>query len=559
MAKKVVKKTIKSKSKVIKPKVPKSTASKKPLPKIKKTVKSTVKKPIKKIDKKQAAKPKVNSVKRFALEMFNISKRFGTIVANEKINLQVEKGTIHALIGENGAGKSTLMSILFGLYHPDSGIIKINDTVVNVNSPQKANALGIGMVHQHFKLVDNFSVLENIVLGAETLVSGTPLISAKSDHKRVLKTLEKYQLEIDLKKKISSLSVAEQQRVEIVKMLYRESDILILDEPTAVLSPNEIPKFLDYLVALKKLGKTIIIISHKLKEIKQIADYGTVIRHGKSINSFKMSEVTIPEIVEMMVGVQVIDIVNPHIVKNEGKQIVAEFDHISVGKIGNKGVIGLNDFNLQINAGEIVGIAGVEGNGQTELANAISGMSKTESGNIFLTPSLTTSSTQSERKNLTNLSIEQRFKSGLAFVSEDRHKFGSILGESYRAAKKEALKIIGKFDVRNNEGGAAIMESLSGGNQQKVILGRELSSPFSLLVLCQPTRGLDVKAVANVHKKILEAKGEGKAILLISYELDEIINLSDRVKVLYSGKTVGELKGKEISYERIGKMMIGEA
>ena len=499
----------------------------------------------------------------YVIEMLNIRKEFPGIVANDNITLTLKKGEVHALLGENGAGKSTLMSILFGMYQPEKGVIKVNGKEVKITNPNKANDLGIGMVHQHFKLVDNFTVTENIILGREPKKFGI-FVDKESAANKIKQISEKYNLNVDPYAKIEDISVGMQQRVEIIKTLYRDSDVLILDEPTAVLTPQEIDELMNIIRDLVKEGKSIIIITHKLKEIKAIADRCTVIRRGKYIGTVDVKDTTEAEMAKMMVGREV----NFKVEKKEanpGEDLV-KIDNLSVKN--NKKVLGLKNFSLNIKRGEILGIAGVEGNGQNELVEALTGMRKVESGTINF-----------KGENITTLSIRKRINSGISHIPEDRHKRGLVLDynlednmilENYnkepfskrgilnkKAIREHAEKIINAFDVRSGEGAKSTTRSMSGGNQQKAIIGREIELNPDLLIAVQPTRGLDVGSIEYIHKRLVEERDNNKAVLLVSLELDELLNLADRIAVVNNGELIGIVDRKETDENEIGLMMAG--
>lgn len=494
----------------------------------------------------------------FIVEMLNMRKEFPGVVANDDISLQVKKGEIHALLGENGAGKSTLMSILFGLYRPDSGVIKIRGQEVKMTDPNVANSLGIGMVHQHFQLIHNFTVTENIVLG----LRGEKADIAKAT-KRVKELSEQYGLYIEPQAKIEDISVGMQQRVEIMKMLYRDAELLIFDEPTAVLTPQEIQDLINIMKNLVREGKSLILITHKLKEIKAIADRCTIIRRGKKIATVKVSETSEQEMADMMVGRTVS-------FKVEKKQaqpgdVILDIENLSVK---NQKVFGLKNFSLKVRAGEIVGLAGVEGNGQAELVEAISGLVRPESGSIRL-----------NGKDITALPVRDRINAGLAHIPEDRQKHGLVMDFSIEdnlilkkyyerpysqrgilnreAISGHARKVIEMFDVRAGQGQQSPAYTLSGGNQQKAVVGREIDSNPDLLIAVQPTRGLDVGAIEYIHKRLVEQRDNGKAVLLVSLELDEIMNLSDRIAVICHGELVDVVDGDKTNENEIGLMMTG--
>lgn len=497
------------------------------------------------------------------VEMLNIRKEFPGIVANDDISLELRKGEIHALLGENGAGKSTLMSILFGMYQPDRGIIKIHGQEMKISNPNIAYDLGIGMVHQHFKLVDIFTVTENIILGSEEKKLGVAL-DVDQAAKKIEELSKRYHLNVDPYAKIQDISVGMQQRVEILKMLYRDAEVLIFDEPTAVLTPQEIDELMKIMRNLIQEGKSIIIITHKLKEIKAVADRCTVIRRGKTIGTVDVSTTSEATMAEMMVGRHVSFKVDK--APSTPGEVVIKIDNLSVRS--NRKHMGLKNFSLEVRAGEIVGIAGVDGNGQTELVEAITGLRKAESGDILF-----------KGDNITKLSIRKRIEKGVGHIPEDRQKRGLVLDytladnivlEVYNKKpfssggllnkpniRKYADKIIESFDVRSGQGSASIARSLSGGNQQKVIVGREIELNPSLLIAVQPTRGLDVGSIEYIHKRLVEHRDKGQAVLLVSLELDEIMNLSDRIAVVNNGELVGSLNASEASERKIGLMMAG--
>lgn len=498
----------------------------------------------------------------YVVEMLNIRKEFPGIVANDNVTLQLKKSEIHALLGENGAGKSTLMGMLFGMYRPDGGIIKVNGKEVKIANPNVANELGIGMVHQHFKLVENFTVTENIILGNEPR-KGIG-VDIKGASKRIEELSKKYGLNVDPHAKIEDISVGMQQRVEILKMLYRNAEVLIFDEPTAVLTPQEIEDLIEIMKNLTKEGKSIILITHKLKEIKAVANRCTVIRRGKYIGTVNVKETDEAEMAKMMVGREVSFEVEKEQAKP--KDVVLKIENLSVKN--NKKVLGLKNFSLEVRAGEIVGIAGVEGNGQTELVEALTGLVKVESGTVTY-----------KNEDITNKSIKARINDGIAHIPEDRHKRGLIL--DYNMEDNMVLKVYDKkpfskwglinkskiseyanniiksFDVRSGEGGQSIARSLSGGNQQKGIIGREIESNPDLLIAVQPTRGLDVGSIEYIHKRLVEQRDNGKAVLLVSLELDEVLNVSDRIVVVNNGELIGIVNASETNENEIGLMMAG--
>lgn len=496
----------------------------------------------------------------YVIEMLGIRKEFPGIVANDDINLRVKKGEIHAILGENGAGKSTLMSILFGLYKADKGVIRVKGKEVEINSPNDANDLGIGMVHQHFQLVHNFTVAENIILGKE----GGFVYDIKSASKKIKELSDRYGLSIEPDMVIEDITVGMQQRVEILKMLYRDADILIFDEPTGVLTPQEIDDLMQIMRNLIKEGKSIIVITHKLDEIKAVADRCTIIRRGKFIDEVDVASTSASEMAALMVGRPV----SFKVEKSEahpGKPVL-EVKNLNV--MNSKKVLGVKDFSLSVHAGEIVGIAGVDGNGQSELVEAIAGLKKVESGQIIL-----------NGQDITHLSIKERNELGLGHVPEDRQKRGLILNAplstnmvvkeyykepfsrkrilNYDSIASYAQKIIDKFDVRSGEGINSFAGKLSGGNQQKAIIGREVTSDPDLLIVVQPTRGLDVGAIEFIHKELVKHRDKGKAVLLVSFELDEIFNLSDRIAVMNAGRLIDIVYTKDTDVHDVGLMMAG--
>ncbi|PPE05506.1 ABC transporter ATP-binding protein [Williamsoniiplasma lucivorax] len=505
---------------------------------------------------------------KYAVELQKITKTFlnGTLVANDQIDLNVKKGEIHALVGENGAGKSTLMSILFGLYQPTSGTIKINGKEVIISNPIKANKLGIGMVHQHFKLVEVSTVWENIALGVEHTKSNI-LLDKNKIKTEITQIMNEYNLHVDLDAKIQNISVGMQQRVEILKILYRNVDILVFDEPTAILTPEQIEGLLKVMINLQKAGKTIIFISHKIDEIKKVANTATVIRHGKKIIDLDVSKISVSEIGEAMVGHKIVEVKNDY-KKPVSDEPVLQILNLTVKKETNNKINGLETFNLDVKAGEIVAIAGVEGNGQKELIEAITGLTKASSGAIIF-----------KNLNLLEQNIGTRYKLGMSHIPEDRHKYGMLLDftvqdnmisqeidyypfSKYGWINKKAIYrysqgIIKDFDIRGSRHGLALARGLSGGNQQKVVVGRELRKQHDLLIVVQPTRGLDIGAIEYIHSQILHEKAQGKAILLVSYELNEVLALADRIVVINEGKLIGELPAQGTKKEEIGILMTG--
>ena len=502
----------------------------------------------------------------YAIEMLNITKRFPGIVANDNITLQLKKGEIHALLGENGAGKSTLMSVLFGLYQPEEGEIRKDGKKVTINNPNDANDLGIGMVHQHFKLVECFSVLDNIVLGVETTKNG--LLKMDEAKKKAMELSEKYGLIVDPDALIEDISVGMQQRTEILKMLYRDNEILIFDEPTAVLTPQEIKELMQIMKNLAKEGKSILFISHKLAEIMEVADRCSVLRKGKYIGTVDIKDATPESLSSMMVGRDV----NFKVEKSEAepREEVLHIEKLNVMcDLHDK--LGVKDVSFNVKAGEIVCIAGIDGNGQRELVYGITGLRKAVSGKILL-----------EGKDVTNLSIRERNVSGISHIPEDRHKHGLVLDYSLednivlqryfepefsgkgplgflkrKNIRKYAEKLIDEYDIRSGQGAITMARSMSGGNQQKAIIAREVDNESKLLVAVQPTRGLDVGAIENIHKQLVKHRDAGNAVLLVSFELDEVMNVSDRILVMYEGEIVGEFNPKNVTVEELGLYMAG--
>jgi len=499
----------------------------------------------------------------YVIEMLHITKIFPGIKANDDITLQLKKGEIHALLGENGAGKSTLMSVLFGLYQPEEGVIKKDGKVVKINNPNDATALHIGMVHQHFKLIDVFTVLDNIILGAEDTKLG--FLQKKEARKKVKALSERYGLHVDLDAKIEDITVGMQQRVEILKMLYRDNEILIFDEPTAVLTPQEIEELMTIMRGLVKEGKSILFISHKLNEIMAVSDRVTVLRKGKYIGTVNTAETTKEELSSMMVGRPVQLVVD----KDEAKpgKAILEVENLTVpSKIhANNAVKGVT---FTARAGEITCIAGIDGNGQTELVYALSGLEKATGGTITLCG-----------KDITKASIRQRSLAGMSHIPEDRHKHGLVLdftleqnmvlqryNESqfqnagfikFGAVREYADKLIEQFDIRSGQGPITVARSMSGGNQQKAIVAREIDRNLPLIIAVQPTRGLDVGAIEYIHKQLVAQRDAGKAVLLVSLELEEVMSLSDRILVMYEGEIVGELDPKKTTVQELGLYMAG--
>ena len=500
----------------------------------------------------------------YAVEMLHITKRFPGIIANDDITLQLRKGEIHALLGENGAGKSTLMSVLFGLYQPEEGEIHKDGKKVQINNPNDANNLGIGMVHQHFKLVECFSVLENIILGVEDTKNG--ILQTAKAREKVVALSEKYGLHVNPDAIIEDISVGMQQRTEILKMLYRDNEILIFDEPTAVLTPQEIEELLQIMKNLASEGKSILFISHKLNEIMAVADRCSVLRKGKYIGTVEIANTTKAELSRMMVGRDVEFAVQ----KDDAKptEVILDVSGLTVASKVHKNNA-VRDVSFQVRAGEIVCIAGIDGNGQSELVYGISGLEKPVSGKVsFL------------GKDITNAPIRQRNTSGMSHIPEDRHKHGLVLDYTLEDnmvlqryfepeftskagflrrnhIRSYAERLIEEYDVRSGQGPITIARSMSGGNQQKAIIAREIDRDPKLLIAVQPTRGLDVGAIEFVHKQIVAQRDAGKAVLLVSLELDEVMTLSDRILVMYEGEIVGQLDPKTTTVEELGLYMAG--
>ena len=497
------------------------------------------------------------------VEMINVVKKFGDFVANDNINLTVHKGEVHALLGENGAGKTTLVNTLYGLYKPTSGSIKIDGKSLDISGPNVAIKSGIGMVHQHFMLIEPFTVTQNIILGNES-TNALGVIDLEKAEKEVALLSKQYGLAVDPKALIQDLSVGSQQRVEILKTLYRGAQILIFDEPTAVLTPNEIQELVDIIQNLTQQGKSIIIITHKLKEIKQMADFCTIIRRGKYIDTVDVSEVSEEELASKMVGREV----SFKVIKEDQSlgEKVLEIKNLVVKD--SRGIKVVNGLNLELYKGEILGIAGIDGNGQTELIETFTGLRKSESGTITV-----------NRKNITNLTPGKIInKHKVSHIPEDRQKRGLVfefdIAENliletyfkpafskwftlvYSHIYSNAKSLIEKFDIRPDKP-TLHAKALSGGNQQKMIIAREVANDPEILIAAQPTRGLDVGAIEYVHKALVEQRNRGKAVLLVSFELDEIINVSDRIAVIFEGKIVGIIDAENADENKIGLMMAG--
>ena len=500
----------------------------------------------------------------FVIEMLHITKEFPGIKANDDITLQLRKGEVHALLGENGAGKSTLMSVLFGLYQPEEGKILKNGKEVAIRNPNDANALGIGMVHQHFKLVECFSVLDNIILGVEPNKMG--FLQKAEARKKVMALSEKYGLRVDPDALVSDISVGMQQRVEILKMLYRDNEILIFDEPTAVLTPQEIDELMQIMKNLAAEGKSILFISHKLAEIMAVADRCTVLRKGKYIGTVNTKDTTPAELSAMMVGRNV----NFHVEKKpaEPGDVVLEVKNMTMASKVHKNNA-VKNVSFQVRRGEIVCIAGIDGNGQTELVYGLTGLEPLVSGELFLCG-----------QDITHTSIRKRSTMGMSHIPEDRHKHGLVLDYSLednmilqryfepeftdkagflrrKNIRGYAERLIEQYDVRSGQGPVTIARSMSGGNQQTAIVAREIDKDPELLVAVQPTRGLDVGAIEYIHRQLVAQRDEGKAVLLVSLELDEVMDVPDRILVMYEGEIVGELDPKTTTQEELGLYMAG--
>lgn len=497
----------------------------------------------------------------YVVEMLNIRKEFPGIVANDNVTIQLKQGEIHALLGENGAGKSTLMNVLFGLYQPEKGEIRVKGEKVRITDPNVANQLGIGMVHQHFMLIDTFTVTQNIILGSEPTSIGA--INLKKAEKDVQELSDRYGLRVDAKAKIRDISVGMQQRVEILKTLYRGADVLILDEPTAVLTPQEIEELIEIMNALVREGKSIILITHKLKEIMRACDRCTVVRKGQGIGTVDVKSTNTTELASLMVGRNV----SFEIEKEPAKpgDTVLNIENLVVKD--SRKIETVKSLDLEVKAGEIVGIAGIDGNGQTELIEAITGLTKSESGSIRL-----------NNKEIMNLSPRKVTESGLGHIPQDRHKYGLILDISiaenmvlqtyyqkpyskasvlsYKEINNKAKALIEEYDVRT-PGIHTLARALSGGNQQKAIIGREVDRSPDILIAAQPTRGLDVGAIEFIHNRLIKERDKGRAILLISFELDEILDISDRIAIMFDGKIVATRKPEETDEQEIGLLMAG--
>ena len=499
----------------------------------------------------------------YVIEMLHITKEFPGIKANDDITLQLRRGEIHALLGENGAGKSTLMSVLFGLYQPEAGEIRKDGVPVKITSPNDATALHIGMVHQHFKLIEVFTVLDNIILGAEDTKFG--FVQRKEARRKVEELSKRYGLLVDLDAKVEDITVGMQQRVEILKMLYRENEVLIFDEPTAVLTPQEIKELMQIMKGLANEGKSILFISHKLNEIMEVSDRVSVLRKGRYIGTVNTKETTAPELSRMMVGHDVQLVVDKK--PAEPGETILQVSNLCVpSKLYKRDAVHNVSFNVR--TGEIVCIAGIDGNGQTELVFGLTGLEKCSSGKIEM-----------NGQDITHAPIRKRSEAGVSHIPEDRHKHGLVLDFTleqnmvlqsfeeprfqhmgfikFGEIRKYSERLIEEYDVRSGQGPVTIARSMSGGNQQKAIIAREIDRDLPLLIAVQPTRGLDVGAIENIHRQIVAERDAGKAVLLVSLELEEVMNLSDRILVMYEGEIVGELDPKKTTVEELGLYMAG--
>ena len=519
----------------------------------------------------------------YVIEMLNITKDFPGIRANDDITLRLRRGEIHALLGENGAGKSTLMSVLFGLYQPEKGVIKKDGEIVRIKDPNDANALNIGMVHQHFKLVEVFTALENIILGVEPQKLG--FLQQKEARKKVVDLSERYGLKIDPDALIEDISVGMQQRVEILKMLYRDNDILIFDEPTAVLTPQEIEELMHIMRSFAAEGKSILFITHKLNEIMAVADRCTVLRKGKCIGTVDVKDTDKAKLSRMMVGRDVEFVVE----KGDPSlgEIVLDVKNLTVSSKLHKNNA-VKDVSFSVRAGEIVCLAGIEGNGQTECVYALTGLEKPTAGTITLKgePIVVIGRKRGKQSadalshvKTVHVPIRQRSKLGMSHIPEDRQKFGLVLDYSLEenlvlqrywepafqkrgfirkpSVRQYAEKLITQYDIRSGQGPITSARNMSGGNQQKAIVAREMDKNPDLLVAVQPTRGLDVGAIEYIHKQLVAARDNGKAVFLVSLELDEVINVSDRILVMYEGEIVGEFDPKSTTVQELGLFMAG--
>lgn len=504
----------------------------------------------------------------YIIEMRHITKRFPGIVANDDVSIQIKKGEIYALLGENGAGKSTLMSMLFGMYEPDEGEIFVKGEKVRITSPNYATKLNIGMVHQHFKLVSNYTVAENIIMGMEPVkkfLGVFPQVDIKKANRDIRRLSEDYGLEVDPEQVIEKVNVSIRQRVEILKMLYRQAEILIFDEPTAVLTPQEIEFLLQIIRNLRDSGKTIILITHKLEEIKQVADRCAILNRGKIIDVLDVASTSTKRMANLMVGREVsfnVEKSAPHF-----GETILKVENVSVHNQDHFEVV--RNVSFEVHRGEIFAIAGVSGNGQVELADAIAGLMKISSGKVFL-----------KGQDITGESIRKRTEAGISYIPEDRQEYGLVLDFSLQdnlalktyykepfsggngvlktsEFEKYADRLIQEYDIRSGQGAATVVRSMSGGNQQKAIVGREIELQSDLMIFVQPTRGLDIGAIENIHKQIIAERDKGKAILLISLELDEIMNCADTIGVIYNGAIEKIAPADTLTTNQVGEFMMG--
>ncbi|NUE02563.1 ABC transporter ATP-binding protein [Halorubraceae archaeon YAN] len=500
-----------------------------------------------------------------AVHLDGITKRFPGVVANDNVDLRVEEGSVHALLGENGAGKTTLMNVLYGLYQPTEGTVRVNGEPRSFASPSDAIDIGIGMIHQHFMLVDPMTIAENVVLGNEPRKYGGLLIDRERARKEVLELSDKYGFNVDPDARIEEVSVGVQQRVEILKALYRGAEILILDEPTAVLTPQEVEELFEVFDELTSQGKTIIFITHKLGEAMHAADDITILRNGKNVGSLDAKGVTREDLAQRMVGREVL--MEPQVTPQEPGEVTLDVSHLHVED--TRGVEAVSDVSFSVRSGEIFGIAGVDGNGQSELVEAITGLTNPTDGDITY-----------RGQQLESMTRRERIDSGIAYVPEDRHERGmvmpfnlvqnGILGSQHTSefapsgrinwdtAEAHATEIIEEYDVRPPTA-EATAESLSGGNQQKFIVGREFDRDPELVVATHPTRGVDIGAMEFIHERIQELRANGKAILLISSKLEEVQGLSDRLAVMHEGEFSGIVDPSSVTEEQIGLLMAGES
>lgn len=503
----------------------------------------------------------------YIVEMKNVTKKFPGIVANDNVTLQIKKGEIFALLGENGAGKSTLMSMLFGMYEPDEGEIYVRGKKEKINSPSYATKLNIGMVHQHFKLVQNYTITENIIMGIEPkkkFLGILPYVDIAGSHKKIGELSRQYGLEVDPQKRIEDVNVSIQQRVEILKMLYREAEILIFDEPTAVLTPQEIEFLLEIIKGLRESGKTIILITHKLEEIKKVADRCGVLCRGKLVDVLDVSTTSTKTMANLMVGREV----SFEVEKKEPEfgDVILEVKDLTVRNSNHFDVV--KDVSFSIRSGEIFAIAGVSGNGQVEVADAIAGLAKAQKGTIRL-----------NGKEITDDSIRKRTLEGISYIPEDRQHYGLVMDFSLQdnmllkdyfkepfckggvlnqaEFRRYSDELIEQYDVRSGQGSQTVVRSMSGGNQQKAIIAREIALQSSLMIFVQPTRGLDIGAIEKIHNQIIGERDKGRAILLISLELDEIMNCADTIGVIYNGELQKIADARSLTVNEVGEFMMG--